>query len=69
MSNRKTDIYKTLIIKQVPGVTGYVWLVNNQFRTVTQELPQLLSYYTLKPEAKMVWELGAKYRIKHLGCT
>lgn len=47
-------------------MTGYVWLVNNQFRTVTQELPVLLSYFTLLPDGA-AFKLNVKYRIKTLG--
>ena len=37
--DRDRKINKYLTIEQVASVTGYVWKVDGQFRTVTQEPP------------------------------
>lgn len=73
LDNRKTDIFKILQVDYVADV-GYVWKVDNQFRTVTQEKPVLLSIQ--KIEGTTVWDwrpdpkwgssfqLGGMYRIR-----
>lgn len=73
LDNRKTDIFKILQVEYVAGV-GYVWKVDNQFRTVTQEKPVLLSRQKIPGTTIWEWqpdatwganfELGGMYRIR-----
>lgn len=73
LDNRKTKIYKVLRVDYVAGV-GYVWKVDNVFRTVTQYKPVMLEYIRDKertdnewkwiPSLKPTFVLGAQYRFK-----
>lgn len=78
-NNRKTDIYKILIVTHEAGI-GYVWKVDGDFRTVTQEPPVALNYYASLEYGTEIpdypaggtynnigfqFQLGAKYRFKY----
>ena len=57
IEDRNVDVEKYLTITQVNGVTGYVWLVDGQFRTVTRTLPVDSNMNELS--------LDVKYRIEN----
>ena len=57
IDDRNVDVEKYLTITQVEGVTGYVWLVDGQFRTVTSTLPVDSNMNELS--------LDVKYRIEN----
>mmetsp|Transcript_598 Transcript_598/g.1176 ORF Transcript_598/g.1176 Transcript_598/m.1176 type:complete len:266 (+) Transcript_598:668-1465(+) len=39
LADQNKDLNKYLTIQQLPNISGYVWKVDGQFRTVTSELP------------------------------
>ena len=57
LEDRKALVNKFLTITQVAGVTGYVWKVDGQFRTVTDTLP-------LDEEGNSLSE-GVQYKIEN----
>jgi len=57
IDDRNVDVEKYLTISQLNGVTGYVWLVDGQFRTVTSTLPVDSNMNELS--------LDVKYRIEN----
>ena len=57
IDDRNVDVEKYLTITQLDGVTGYVWLVDGQFRTVTRTLPVDSNMNELS--------LDVKYRIEN----
>ena len=56
LDDRKIRVYKYLTITQEPGITGYVWKVDSQFRTVTDTHPA-------DSEGNLL-ELGVQYKIQ-----
>ena len=55
MDDRKSARQKHLTIEQVEGVSGYLWMVDGTFRTVTQDHPTFMNGELM--------ELNVRYRI------
>ena len=69
MDDRKTARQKHLTIEQVEGVTGFVWLVDGTFRTVTQDQPTFTdgSLVQLDNRYRIV-EIRRSFYVNCIGC-
>ena len=69
MDDRNTARQKHLMIKQVEGVTGYVWLVDGTFRTVTQDQPTFTDGSLLQLDKRYrIDEMKRSFYVNCVGC-
>ncbi|KAK1734850.1 hypothetical protein QTG54_014310 [Skeletonema marinoi] len=69
MDDRYTDRQKHLTIEQVEGVTGFLWLVDGTFRTVTQDQPTFTDGSLVKLDKRYrINEMSRSFMVNCVGC-